>query len=97
MECNDRQGQSVDLTGATALQAVSYQEPREGAVASATYTVASGNLVVTNAVLGLITIIFDAGDLTPGEYVLEVTGTLVSGDVVLLRRDWFRVLGSHAL
>jgi len=97
MEINDKQGASIDLTSATELKAVVYAEPREAAVALQTYTVASGNLVVVNALLGLITIIFNSSDLANGEYVMEVTGTLSSGDVALLRRDWFRVFASHAL
>lgn len=97
MECNDKQGASIDLTSATGLQATVYTEPREGAIVSATYNVANDGIVVDSAVNGLITVVFDTDDLTAGEYIIEVVATLASGDLVLLRRDWFRVFGSHAL
>lgn len=96
LEFNDLQGNSIDLTSATSVQVVVYPEPREGAVASATYAVGTG-LTVTSAAAGLATVVFDDDDLTAGEYTYEATAILSTGDQVFLGRGSFRVFSSHAL
>ena len=86
------QGTVIDLTGATSLAVTVYPEPREGAAASLTMTVANGKLDVAAGTDGEATLIFGVNDLSAGEYTYIATGTLASGDAVTLGRAWFRVV-----
>lgn len=86
----DEQGTAVDLTGATLLSVLVYPEPREGQAASLTLAVGTG-LEVATGTNGEATLVFADDDLAAGEYTYTASGTLASGDVVVLGRGWFRV------
>ena len=87
----DIQGSVIDLTSATNVQCVVYQEPREGAVASLTLTTANSGVVITDAGDGQANFVFEPGDLSVGEYTYVWTATLASGADVLLGRGSLEV------
>lgn len=96
-QCKDKQGNAISLSGATNLQVVFHPEPREGASASLTCTVANGGLVVADAGTGLLNIVIEPGDLTAGEYIYEATGDLSGGATVLLFRASLKIFASNVL
>lgn len=96
MQATDLQGAAIDLTGATTTCTV-YPDPREGAAATATFTVANSGITINEAVTGKFTVDFEPGDLATGEYTLEATAVLANADVVFLGRTFIKVLNSEFL
>lgn len=97
LQFKDLSGSNIDLTSATNVIGSVFQEPREGATIALQMTVANSKIVVSSAVEGKLNLVFADGDLDPGEYTVEVTATLASGDVVFLGREAVFVWSSHAL
>lgn len=94
LKFRDRQGNVIDLTGATDLTVTFYPQPREASAAS--LVMIDPDVEVTNAVEGEV-VLHLASTLNPGEYVYEATATLVTGADVLLGRGHASVLDAHAL
>ena len=97
LQFKDLSGTVIDLTGATSVIGSVFQEPREGATIALQMTVAGSKVSLTDAVNGKLDLVFADGDLDAGEYTVEVTATLASGDVVFLGREAIFVWSSNAL